>query len=357
MSRFFNRDLSSLAAYVPGEQPKKEKYIKLNTNESPYPPSNGVIEAAEREAKNLRLYSDPDGTELRKKLAKLFGVLPENIVLGNGSDEILSFCFQAFGGSGAEFAFPDITYGFYPVFAKLYGVSYTEIPLDENFFINFEDYRGINKNIIIANPNAPSGIFAELDKIEELLKTNPDNVVIVDEAYVDFGGKSAAGLTKKYDNLVVVQTFSKSRSLAGARLGFAVTSKALAQDLNKIRCSTNPYNVNRMTLAAGEAALCEQSYYDENCKKIISAREWTKNRLKDMGFEFPDSSANFIFAKKEGVGGEYLYKELKDKNILVRHFSNKRIKDYIRITVGTQSDMETLVKSVGEILNQRGVEQ
>lgn len=351
MSRFFNKDLSALAAYVPGEQPKKERYIKLNTNESPFSPSNGVFAAAEREAKNLRLYSDPDGTELRKSLAESFGVLPENIVLGNGSDEILSFCFQAFGGDGAGFVFPDITYGFYPVFAKLYGVKYTEIPLDDRLFINFEDYKGINKNIIIANPNAPSGIFAEPDKIEELLKTNPENVVIVDEAYVDFGGKSAVSLTKKYDNLVVVQTFSKSRSLAGARLGYGIACKELVCDLNKIRCSTNPYNVNRMTLAAGEAAVCEQKYYDENCKKIISTRSWTAARLEAMGFEFPDSSANFIFAKKDGFEGEYLYKELKKRRILVRHFKNERIKDYIRITVGTQGDMEALVRALGEILN------
>lgn len=347
MSIFFKNSLSELAAYVPGEQPKKEVYIKLNTNESPYPPSKGVFAAAEDEAKNLRLYSDPDGTALREKIAKHCKVDAENVVLGNGSDEILSFCFQAFEG---DFVFPDITYGFYPVFAKLYGVGFSEIPLDENLFINPKDYMGINKNIVIANPNAPSGLYMDIETIEEIVLSNPNNVVIVDEAYIDFGEKSAVCLTKKYDNLVVVQTFSKSRSLAGARLGFAISGREIIADLNKIRCSTNPYNVNRITLAAGEAAMDEQSYYDENCKKIINTRKWTMDKLEELGFEFPKSSANFVFAKKQGTDGEFLYEELKKQKILVRHFKNKRIKDYIRITVGTQKDMESLVEALVKIL-------
>lgn len=352
MSRFFNGDLSALSAYVPGEQPKDAEFIKLNTNESPYPPSAGVLKAAEEEAKKLRLYSDPDGRNLRKALAENYEVRPENIVLGNGSDEILSFCFQAFGGSGAEFIFPDITYGFYPVFAKLYGVKFSEMPLDERLFINPDDYIGKNKNIIIANPNAPSGIYMELDIIEKIAATNPDNVVIIDEAYIDFGGESAAKLINKYDNLIVVQTFSKSRSLAGARLGYAITNSALADDLNKIRCSTNPYNVNRITLAAGEAAIREQDYYDENCKKIIETREWTKEKLKALNFSFPESFANFIFAKRDGAKGAFLYNELRKRKILVRHFNNEKISDYLRITVGSREEMEALICALSDIIKE-----
>ncbi len=352
MSRFFNKDLESLKAYVPGEQPQDMKYIKLNTNESPYSPSDGVLKAITfEETEKLRLYSDPDGKELKKALSKQYGVGNENIVITNGSDEILSFCFQAYKDNNKGFVFPDITYGFYPVFCNLYGALYEEIPLNDELEINVSDYIGINKNIVIANPNAPSGIFLELSQIEKIVSSNPDNIVIVDEAYVDFGGESAVYLTKKYNNLICVQTFSKSRSLAGARLGFAIADSELIADIERVRCSTNPYNVNRLTLLVGEEAVREQAYYDANCKKIIETREYVKKELTDLGFVYPDSKTNFIFAKKDGVSGETLYKRLKEKGILIRHFNKIRISDYIRITIGTREDMEEFIKTLKDILN------
>ncbi len=352
MSRFLSKDLESLKAYVPGEQPQDMKYIKLNTNESPYSPSDGVLKAiTSDDAEKLRLYSDPDGKDLKTVLSKQYGVNSENIVVGNGSDEILSFCFQAYKDNSKGFAFPDITYGFYPVFCNLYGALYEEIPLNENLEINVSDYVGINRNIVIANPNAPSGIFLDLSQIEKIVSSNPDNIVVVDEAYVDFGGKSAVNLTKKYKNLICVQTFSKSRSLAGARLGFAIADSELIADLERVRCSTNPYNVNRLTLLVGEAAVKDQAYYDANCKKIIDTREYVKKELTDLGFIYPDSKTNFIFAKKDGINGETLYKKLKDKGILIRHFNKDRISDYIRITVGTKADMEEFINTLKDILN------
>ncbi len=351
MSRFFNKELSGLKAYVPGEQPQNKKYIKLNTNESPYPPSEGVIKALNTdEAKNLRLYSDPDGRLLRKALSDNYGVLPENIIIGNGSDEILSFCFQAFKDNSCGFVFPDITYGFYPVFCNLYGAKYEEIPLGDSLEVKVSDYIGINKNIVIANPNAPSGLLLGLSDIEAIAESNPDNIVIIDEAYVDFGGESAIKLTGKYKNLVVIQTYSKSRSLAGARLGYAASDRELIKDLEKVRCSTNPYNVNRLTLLVGEAAVKEQEYYDMRCSEIVSTREYVKDELKKLGFDFPNSMTNFIFAKKDGLSGEYMYESLKERGILVRHFKKPRISDYLRITVGTREEMESFLEAVKEII-------
>lgn len=351
MSRFFNKELSRLEAYVPGEQPQNRAYIKLNTNESPYPPSDGVAAVLNSaELQNLRLYSDPDGRRLRVKLAEHYGVMPENVILGNGSDEILSFCFQAFKNNSCGFVFPNITYGFYPVFCNLYGASYEELPLSQTLEINVDDYVGINKNIVIANPNAPSGVFLPLSEIERIVSSNPDNVVIIDEAYIDFGGKSAKELTKSYSNLVVVQTYSKSRSMAGARLGYAIANRELISDLERVRCSTNPYNINRLTLTAGEAVLKEQKYYDERCAEIIKTREYVKCGLKELGFSFPNSAANFIFARKDGISGADMYKQLKEKGILVRHFSKPEISDYLRITIGTRDEMECFLNALKEII-------
>jgi len=350
MSRYLSSRLTSLEEYVPGEQPQDKKYVKLNTNESPYPPSPAVIERLNAaEAANLKLYSDPDCRGVRTRLAALYGVEKENVLVTNGSDEALNFAFMAYTDRGA--LFPDISYGFYKVFAQLYGIDAKIVPLKEDFTIDPADYfdaRGAM--VVIANPNAPTGLTLPLTAIEQIAQKNPGSVVLIDEAYVDFGGESAIPLTKKYDNLLVVQTFSKSRSLAGARLGYAIGNASLVADLNKIRCSTNPYNVNRLTLAAGEAAIDTQPYYTENCKKIIETREKTAAALREMGFTVTDSRANFLFAKSDRIGGEVLYRALKERGILVRHFTSSRIADYNRITVGAPEEMQALLTAVREIL-------
>ena len=352
MSRFFSNKYKNLKAYTPGEQPRDMQYIKLNTNESPYPPSPSVSQAVAVEAEKLALYSDPECTALVSEASALFGVKPTEILMTNGSDEILNFAFMAFCDATHPIVFPDITYGFYPVFAELNGIPYETIPLKEDFSIDVNDYIGIGKNIVIANPNAPTGRMLSLDEIEKIVASNPENVVIIDEAYVDFGAESAVGLTKKYDNLLVTQTFSKSRSMAGARLGFGIASASLIADMQTIKYSTNPYNVNRMTMAAGAAALRENAYYMENCKKIEQTRAYTKNALERMGFFVTDSKANFLFAKSDRISGEALYRELKKRGVLVRHFSAEKICEYNRITIGTQEQMEVFLARTKEILNE-----
>lgn len=350
MSRFFSDKFKNLKAYVPGEQPKERKYIKLNTNESPFPPSPSVVEGARSEAERLMLYSDPECTLFVEKLAEVFGVDKRQVVATNGSDDVLNFAFMAFSDKDHPIAFPAITYGFYPVFAELSGIPYEQIPLKEDFSIDYKDYLGIGKNIVIANPNAPTGLCLSLYEIEEIVKSNPDNVVIIDEAYVDFGGESAISLITKYDNLLVTGTFSKSRSLAGARLGFGIASEEIIRDLNTIRYSTNPYNVNRMTLAAGYNALCDNDYYMDNCKKIIANREFTKTALEALGFRVLDSKANFLFAETDAISGEELYLELKRCGILVRHFTKDKISNFNRITIGTIEQMEALIAEIKNIL-------
>ena len=354
MSRFFSTKYQNLKAYTPGEQPRDMQYIKLNTNESPYPPSPSVAKAVSAEAGKLALYSDPECTELICEAEKVFGVDKSQILMTNGSDEILNFAFMAFCDKTHPIVFPDITYGFYPVFAELNGIPYEKIPLKDDFSIDVNDYIGIGKNIVIANPNAPTGLALSLDEIEEIVKSNPDNVVIIDEAYVDFGGESAVSLIGKYDNLLVTQTFSKSRSMAGARLGFGIGASGLIADMQTIKYSTNPYNVNRMTMAAGAAALRENDYYMENCQKIIEAREYTKSKLEKLGFFVTESKANFLFAKSDRVDGEVLYLELKKRGVLVRHFSTEKIAQYNRITVGTKEQMDVFLAKTKEILKEVG---
>lgn len=352
MSRFFSNKFSSLVPYTPGEQPKDMQYLKLNTNESPYPPSSRVVDAVKREAALLRLYSDPECTSIVKSLADLYGVDQSCVIATNGSDEALNFAFMAFADESAPLAFPDITYGFYTVFADVNGIPYQEIPLKEDFSIDYRDYLGKGRTTVIANPNAPTGIAMPLWQIEEIAKRDPDRVVIVDEAYVDFGGESAIELTKKYDNLLVVQTFSKSRSMAGARLGFAIGNEKLIADLNTIRFSTNPYNVNRMTMAAGVAAIEDNDYYADNCRSIIKNREYTAKELARLGFDVLPSSANFVFARTKQLSGEELYLALKAKGILVRHWSKRHISEYNRITIGTLEQMKRFVSAVEEILKE-----
>ena len=350
MSRFFSSKYSSLEAYTPGEQPKDMQYIKLNTNESPFPPSPKVIEYAKEESARLNLYSDPESRALTQTAADLFGVRYENVLMTNGSDEILNFAFMAFCDEKKGIAFPSISYGFYPVFAELNHIPYKEIPLADDFSINVDDYCGIGMNIVIANPNAPTGLALSVADIEKIVTTNADSVVIIDEAYVDFGAQSVVELTKKYDNLLVTQTFSKSRSLAGARLGFGIGNEALIADLNTIKYSTNPYNVNRMTSAAGIAALEDNDYYMTNCRTIAENREYTKTELAKLGFETLDSKANFIFTRCDKIGGRDYYLTLKKMGILVRHFTKPVISDYVRITIGTKEQMDALLTATKEIL-------
>ena len=352
MSKFFSEKFAALTPYTPGEQPRDMQYVKLNTNESPFPPSPKVAQAVAAESGKLQLYSDPESTALRAKLAEVYGVKPAQVIVSNGSDEVLNFAFMAFADGKSPLAFPEISYGFYPVFAQLNRIPYTQVPLKADFSIDPADYMGIHKTVVIANPNAPTGMCLSLAEIEGIVKSNPDNVVIIDEAYVDFGGQSAVKLVDKYENLLVVQTFSKSRSMAGARLGFAIGSEQLIADLNTIRYSTNPYNVNRMTEFAGVAALEENDYYMQNAKTIMANRAWTVAELEKLGFTVLPSKANFIFAKSDKVDGEVLYKELKAKGVLVRHFTKARIAPFVRITIGTMEQMEILIAKIKEILGE-----
>ena len=352
MSKFFSQKFSSLTPYTPGEQPKDMQYLKLNTNESPFKVSASVEKALKTECKKLQLYSDPESYNLRKKIAEIYSVTPEQVIVTNGSDEVLNFAFMAFSDDKNPIVFPDITYGFYPVFAQVNNIPYEEIPLKDDFKIDINDYIGINKTIVIANPNAPTGLILSLSDIEKIVKSNPRNVVIIDEAYIDFGGVSAVSLIDKYDNLLITQTFSKSRSMAGARLGFGIGNEKLIADLNTIRYSTNPYNVNRMTDAAGTAALVDNNYYMDNCKTIINNREWTVAELEKLGFGVLPSKANFVFAKSDNIDGEKLYLELKNRGILVRHFTKEIICQYNRITIGTIEQMQKLIDTITLILEE-----
>ena len=351
MSTFFSSYLANLSPYTPGEQPQDKKYVKLNTNESPYPPSPGVAAVLNsQEAADLRLYSDPECKELKKTLAGYYGVEPENVYVGNGSDEALNFAFLAYATDGRGVAFADITYGFYPVFADLYHIPVQIIPLKADFSLDPKDYYGLNKTIVIANPNAPTGLALSRAEMEGIVKANPNSVVVVDEAYVDFGAESCVELTKEYPNLLVVQTYSKSRSMAGARLGYAIGNAELIRDLETVKFSTNPYNVNRLTLKAGAAAIAQQDYYTENCKKIMETRAYTKEQLEKLGFTVLDSKSNFLFAKKPGVDGGAIYRGLKDRGVLVRHFDKDPIRDYNRITIGTREQMDILLSKLEELL-------
>ncbi len=355
MSRFFSARHAALTPYVPGEQPQDRRYVKLNTNESPFPPSPAVAAAAEAEARRLHLYSDPESRLLREKAAALYGVSPENLLPVNGSDEILYFAFLAFGDEARPFAFPDVSYGFYPVYAAMCHVPAHLIPLGDDFTVDVEDYVNLNENIVLANPNAPTGIALSRDEAERIVASNPDRVVVIDEAYVDFGGESCVPLIGKYDNLLVTQTFSKSRSLAGARLGFGIACESLIRDLNTVKYSVNPYNVNRMTQAAGIAAIDDNEYYLRNAGIIAENRTYTAETLEGMGFQVLPSRANFLFAKHDAISGGELYEALKDRGVLVRWFDKDRIRNYTRITIGDREQMDVLLAAVRAILHERSI--
>ena len=353
MSRFFR--LTDLEPYVPGEQPADvDRLIKLNTNESPYPPSPRAVAAVTAaELEKLRLYPSLEGAGLRSAIAEQCGVEPEQVCVCNSSDEALAFVFHGLCRDGAVFA--DLTYGFYPVFCRMFGVPYREIPLKEDLTLDPADYAGAKGTVFVANPNAPTGLFLPLDGVRTLLEQDRSRLVVVDEAYVDFGGESAVPLLKEYDNLLITQTFSKSRSLAGGRLGFTVAGPALAEDMNTLKFSFNPYNVNRVTMLMGEHAMRDREYFEDCRRKIVEAREWTKERLRGLGFTVTDSRANFLFVTSPDIGGKEYYRALRERGILVRRFDIPRIADWCRIAVGTREQMERLAEATEDIL--KGVKQ
>ena len=352
MSRFFSSKYKNLTPYTPGEQPRDMQYIKLNTNESPYPPSEIAQKRANEEMRRLQLYPDPTCLALTEKMAALYGLSPDEVVPVNGSDEILNFAFMAFCDKDHPALFPDITYGFYPVFAELNGVPYEEIPLKDDFSIGLDEYCAKKGTVFLANPNAPTGIAIPASEIEKLLRSDRNRVVVVDEAYVDFGAESCIPLIAKYDNLLVTQTFSKSRSMAGARIGFGFGQKELIRDMNTIRFSTNPYNINRATMAAAIGVLEDEEYTAYNCRRIADTREYTAEELKKLGFVLTPSRANFLFAMHPSIPGGVLYRALKERGILVRHFEKARIDPYLRITVGDRPQMDALLSALKNILEE-----
>ena len=354
MSRFLNKKYESLEPYTPGEQPKVLDLIKLNTNENPYGPSPEVLKIInEEEVGRLQLYSDSEATELVEAIAANYGLATDQVMVGNGSDEILAFSFMAFQPENGNIYFPDPSYGFYKVYGDVFKANRKPIPLTENLEINPEDYKNLDGTIIIANPNAPTGIALETGVIEEIIKSNPDNLVIIDEAYVDFGAKSCVPFIEKYDNLLVVQTFSKSRSLAGSRVGFALGNSELIADLNRIKFSFNPYNLNRLSIRAAAAAMRDDEYFQKTRKQIMETREYTVAELEKLGFEILPSKANFIFAKNEKIAGADYFNGLREKNILVRYFAKKPIDDYVRITIGKREDMEALLSATKELMERQ----
>ena len=351
MSRFLSPEAARLAPYTPGEQPQDQPYIKLNTNESPFLPSPQVVEALSREeVEKLYLYSDPTCARLVGALARRYKLQPENVLPANGSDEVLAFAFRAFCGQGRPVAYPDITYSFYRSQAALFGLDARMIPLREDFTLHVEDYLNFPGTIVIANPNAPTGIAVPRSHIQHLLEADPDRVVIVDEAYVDFGAESCVPLIPRYDNLLVTQTMSKSRSLAGGRVGYALGSGELIAALNRVKYSFNPYNVNRLSILAGAAAVEDDEYFHACTAAIRETRTRTVAALETLGFSALPSSANFVFARHGRLSGRELYETLKENGILVRWFDADRIRDFIRITIGSRAQMAALVEQLTHLL-------
>ena len=342
----WERNIRRVVPYTPGEQ-TNEKVIKINTNECPYPPAPGVEKALkELNYESLRLYPKPAADDLVNAIAKYYGKKSSQVFVGVGSDDVISMAFLAYFNSDKPVLFPDVTYSFYDVWADLFRIPYEKQALDDNFRIKPEDYYKENGGIIFPNPNAPTGIYESLDMIEDIVKHNPDSVVIIDEAYIDFGGKSALALTDKYENLLVVQTFSKSRAMAGMRIGFAIGSEKLIKYLNDVKYSVNSYTMNTPSLVVGPIAIEDDAYFKETTGKIIKTREWMKKELKALGFTFPDSMSNFIFATHKDYDAEELLNYLRENKILVRHFKGERVKDYLRISVGTDEQAEALMEAL-----------
>lgn len=350
----WENNVRRVVPYVPGEQPKDTNVVKLNTNENPYPPSPNVRMALDDfDCGRMRLYPDPEASVLVDAIAENYGVKPEQVFVGVGSDDVISMAFLTFFNSDKPVLFPDVTYSFYDVWAEVYRIPYKQMPLDENFRINAKDYMTENGGIIFPNPNAPTGILESVDMIEEIVKANPDSVVMIDEAYIDFGGKSCLPLIEKYDNLLVIQTFSKSRSMAGMRIGYTMGNEKLIKYMNDVKFSINSYTMNHITQICGAEAVKDKAYFEEHVNKIIDSREYTKKKLTELGFTFPDSMSNFIFAKHESADANEIFAKLKEKKIFVRHWNKPRISDYLRISIGTPEEMEKLISALGEILGKQ----
>lgn len=345
-------NVRKVVPYTPGEQPQNPNVIKLNTNECPYPPAPGVAKALQRfQADALRLYPDPAASDLTKALADYYGVKQSEVFVGVGSDDVLAMIFMTFFNSKKPLLFPDITYSFYDVWADLFRIPYRQIPLNDEFEINKKDYIGKEcGGIIFPNPNAPTGVLVDLAFIEDIVKANPDVIVVVDEAYIDFGGVSALPLIQKYDNLLVVQTFSKSRAMAGIRIGYAFGCEKLIKYLSDVKFSFNSYTMNRPALSLGIEAVRDDAYFKEIVGKIVNTREWVKKELKELGFVFKDSMSNFIFATHPDYDIVNIFEELRKRDIYVRHFNGERIRDYLRITIGTDEEMKTLINTIKEIV-------
>ena len=350
--REWEKNVRKVVPYVPGEQPKLLDVIKLNTNENPYPPAPGVEKVLrEFDVDTLRLYPDPLVSDLVKAIADFYGLNENQVFTGVGSDDVLAMIFMTFFNSEKPLIFPDITYSFYDVWADMLRIPYETIALDDDFRIKPEDYYRENGGVIFPNPNAPTGELLSLDMVEDIIKQNADVIVVVDEAYIDFGGVSALPLIEKYDNLIVVQTFSKSRSLAGSRVGYAMANPVLIKYLNDVKYSFNSYTMDRITIAAATEAVKDRDYFAETTAKVIKTREWTKNELARLGFEFGDSKSNFIFARHPKMSGQALFEKLKAEQVFVRHFSKpERIADYLRISIGTDQQMQKLISILERII-------
>ena len=347
MSRFWSPFVKALVPYVPGEQPKLARLIKLNTNENPYGPSPKALEAMRGEINDsLRLYPDPNGDHLKQAVADYYGITAAQVFVGNGSDEVLAHIFHGLFQHDAPLLFPDISYSFYPVYCGLYGIAYEQVPLDEQFQIRVEDYRKPNAGIIFPNPNAPTGCLMPLQAIEQLLQQNPDSVVVVDEAYIDFGGQTAISLVDRYDNLLVTQTLSKSRSLAGLRVGLAVGHPDLIEALERIKNSFNSYPLDRAAIVGAAAAFADRAYFQQTCQKVIDSREALVAELQARGFEVLPSAANFVFARHPRHDAAALAAQLREQGVIVRHFKQARIDQFLRITIGTPEMNQALLDAL-----------
>lgn len=351
--RNWEKYIRKVEPYVPGEQPKDVNVVKLNTNENPYPPTPKALEAvASFDIDRLRLYPDPEASVLIEAISKRYNINKNQIFVGVGSDDVISMCFMTFFNSDKPILFPDISYSFYSVWADVHKVKYETVALDENFNIIPETFYKENGGIIFPNPNAPTALYMELDKVEDIIRHNQDSVVIIDEAYIDFGGKSAIDFVNKYDNVIVVQTYSKSRSMAGVRIGFAFGSPELIKALNDVKFSFNSYTMNAYSLICGVAAMEDEDYFNAGVSKIINTRETAKSKLKELGFSFPDSKANFIFAKHDSVPAKVIFDKLKQRGIYVRYFNKEKIDNYLRISIGTDEQMEKLYAALKEIIKE-----
>ena len=352
MNYTWEENVRRAVPYIPGEQPKDTNVIKLNTNENPYPPAPAVRDILDGfDISRMRLYPTPDASELTNAIAERYGLKPSQMFVGVGSDDVISMAFLTFFNSDKPIFFPDITYSFYDVWADIYRIPYKTMPLRSDLTINADDYKQQNGGIIFPNPNAPTGILESVDMIEDIIKANPDCVVMIDEAYIDFGGESCLPLIEKYENLLVIQTFSKSRSMAGMRIGFAMGSEKLIKYMNDVKFSINSYTMNTVTQICGAAAVRDEEYFRDTVQKIIDTREYSKKKLTELGFKFPDSKSNFIFASPQKKSAEYVFTELKKRKIFVRWWDKPIIRDYLRISIGTPDEMNALFEALEEILN------